>query len=182
MSQGQYSPIVQYQPSREMDFAVLAMQETMREAWDIDYLLSPSLHTPSGMLTYFQQWPLYVQFYNNQIVHAAWFLPFMGAAVMDFWVHPDYRRKRQAGYFLFELLQGAFDMGVSAVIGWIQEREDEDTTRQFIRLHEKFGYEYSGLMKKCFEGQDCHVVVLTQEGFEEVPDSRLKRQWLKTRG
>lgn len=182
MAQGQYSPIVQYQAGRDMDFAVLAMQETMRASWDIDYLLPPELHTPSGMLTYFQNWPLFVQFLDNQIVHAGWFIPFMGAVVMNFWVHPDYRRRRDVGYFLFELLQGAFDHGVNAIIGWIQEREDADTTRRFIRLHEKFGYEYSGLMKQCFEGQDCHVVVLTPEGFDKLSNSRLKHQWAKTRG
>lgn len=175
------SPIVQYQPSREMDFAVLAMQETMREAWDIDYVLAQAHQTPSGLLSFFQNYPLFVQFHTNQIVNAGWFIPFMGATVFAFWVHPGHRKSSQGLNFLFEMLQGAFDAGIPAVIGWIQDRGDDATTRRFIRQHERIGYEYSGRMKKCIDGHDCHVVVITTEGFEQSTSSA-KTRWLATRG
>lgn len=181
MLEGQYSPIVQYQPSREFDYAVLNMLEAIEQNWDADYLLSPALRTPSTLLAYFSQWPLYTQFHANQIVHAGWFIPFMGAAVLDHWVHPDYRGTKHHAYFLFELIQGAFDFGAHAVIGWVQERATYEETCKFIRLHEKLGYEYSGLMKQCFEGQDCHVMVITQDGFNAAT-SRIKTKWLETRG
>lgn len=154
----------------------------MKTEGDLEHTLSLSVRSPSAFLNFFQTRPLiYCLDELLNITHAAWVEPCMGSVFLSYYVAPAARaRQKEKCYFLYDVIDRVFQDGVNCVVGIIQERETPSMTDEFIKIHERLGYTYSGRLPYFFDGKTAHLVSMSRRDWEQN-NGRFKIRWRRER-
>lgn len=175
--------IYQYDTSPAADWMLLQWMERMRRDGELDHTLSCGNGTPSRFLAFFQSRRLFftVDDFGN-LTRACWIEPCMGSVFLSYYVSPDVRAdQKEKVFFLFDIVNEIFNMGVPVIVGLIQERDDPKDTQRFVDLHERLGYSYAGVLDGFFDGKDCHLVQYKRSVWESW-DNGWQKRWRADRG
>lgn len=176
------SETYRYIPCEEADWMLLQWLSRMKYDGELDKTLSKGTQSPSAFLAFFnpvlRQLFFQIDDFGN-IKRACWVEMTMGSVFLSYYAAPGHRRHRDTPFFIFDCFDMVFQAGIPVICGLIQERPTQKETMNFIRLHEKMGYEYCGWIPKFFDGCTCHLVALTKESWENLGGP--KKHWEKAR-
>lgn len=173
--------IYQYYPCRELDWMLLNWMTRMERDEELNKTISVGNGTPSMFLQFFQNRRLYFTADDfGNLTRACWIEACMDSVFIGYYIHPDARRdEKNKVFFLYDILDEIFKLGVPVVVGFIQERPSTKETKQFVFLHERLGYTYRGFVPKFFNGEDCHIVAMTEDDWAK--GNEWKRRWEQER-
>ena len=176
-------PIYQYVPG-QMDWLLLNWMTRMEHDGELTYTLSAGVRTPLVFLNFMAARHLFFRLTELQnISYACWFEPCMGNTFMGFYTSPDIRDQHEEKvFFLFDMINLAFECGTQTICGLVQERDTPNVTSKFIKAHLRLGYTYAGMVPHFFDGKDCHVVAYTIEQWEGNQGGRWQNAWRRSRG
>lgn len=172
--------IYQYLPG-EADWILLNWMNKMKGEGDLEHTLSEGLHTPRAFLNFFAaRYLFYTLDSFANIQYAIWFEPCMGSAFMSYYVDSSTRSKDMGRiWFLYDMMHRAFEQ-VNTLACFVKEREYPDDTAHFIGILERLGFQRCGVVPYFFDGQHCHVTMMTKVMWERN-NGRLKRRWIRER-
>lgn len=106
------------------------------------------------------------QFDHQGLWIALWVEPLLGGLMTGFWIRPDWRRTRVAGWEFLCAMDLITASGI--VVGVTKQRE-------IVRLHQKFGYTVVGEIPGFFDGEVAIILMLTHD---KLLEAKHRLRWL----